>query len=216
MRDAHLGLHVSYRSVVFMQLQLLSSVAAQIVQELVDGIELSGAVMLERSTANTLATLSHISTATGIATPAARSYDGRDWEGVAPLAEQLPFECGGSGCSVDLAAAAPSDGILGNGIFQMRTFGAAPLPSNKTAAQFLMQATFGPTRATVANLTTQLEQQPTEEAIQDWIQAQMALAPSLHREYYRRRVNLRCFFGIFSLTNLTARSSSEAHVCRMY
>jgi hypothetical protein len=74
--------------------------------------------------------------------------------------------------------------------FRVSTFDAAPLPPNKTAAQFLIQATFGPSRATVAGMTAELEADPAG-AIPAWVRDQMALTPSLHREYYRRRTNPR-------------------------
>ena len=54
-------------------------------------------------------------------------------------------------------------------------------------AQFLMQATFGPTRNSLSGLTG-----ITHE---EWVHRQMELPVELHRAYYRQRVNPLSFSG---------------------
>ena len=60
---------------------------------------------------------------------------------------------------------------------------ADPSTKQERDARFLIQSTFGPTLATLAELgyTT----------YDGWIQKQMSLPPSLLRVYYRKRVNPR-------------------------
>jgi cullin-associated NEDD8-dissociated protein 1 len=60
----------------------------------------------------------------------------------------------------------------------------APVPRSKEGdAQFLIQATFGPTRSSLAEL------EATDYS--NWIQTQMDLPVSSHREHYRSRANPR-------------------------
>eukprot|EP00931_Biecheleriopsis_adriatica_P088135 TRINITY_DN62510_c0_g1_i2.p1 TRINITY_DN62510_c0_g1~~TRINITY_DN62510_c0_g1_i2.p1 ORF type:complete len:1491 (+),score=257.69 TRINITY_DN62510_c0_g1_i2:181-4473(+) len=54
------------------------------------------------------------------------------------------------------------------------------LPSESEAAQFLIQATFGPTLKSIDEIGRMTHEQ--------WIARQMSLPASLHREYYRKRV----------------------------
>ena len=67
--------------------------------------------------------------------------------------------------------------------------GGSPSP-NATTARFLMQATFGPTMATIHQLVGEGEQQ-TSDNIKAWLDEQMHLPPTLHRQYYRKRANPR-------------------------
>ena len=68
---------------------------------------------------------------------------------------------------------------------------AAGLGSGSPAvARFLTQATFGPTKATIAALGD-----ASPGSLEAWIAGQMALAPSLHRAYYRQRTTDRFAFG---------------------
>ena len=86
--------------------------------------------------------------------------------------------------------------------------GKTPLDVRKrAAARFLMHTTFGPTRQELTNLTAWLGSASSSpsgagavgsgaagsEAVvfEQWIRAQMALPPSLHRAFYRTRANPR-------------------------
>lgn len=68
---------------------------------------------------------------------------------------------------------------------------------DRAAAQFLMQATFGPTQDTLSSLSSQTQTAETEtgefeHVLEDWIWNQVYnIDPALHREYYRRRANPR-------------------------
>ena len=79
--------------------------------------------------------------------------------------------------------------------------------NERAASNFLTQASFGPTRATIGNLSTQVRQDeastgrrltamtsappPSPPAYIQWILDQMAVEPTLHRAYVRKRVNPR-------------------------
>ena len=54
-----------------------------------------------------------------------------------------------------------------------------------------MQATFGPTRAGVASMAASMQVKGHAAAVLTWIREQMALNATLHRTYYRQRVNAR-------------------------
>ena len=86
--------------------------------------------------------------------------------------------------------------------------GKTPLDVRKrAAARFLIHTTFGPTRQELTNLTAWLGSASSSpsgagavgsgaagsEAVvfEQWIRAQMALPPSLHRAFYRTRANPR-------------------------
>ena len=89
--------------------------------------------------------------------------------------------------------------------------GKTPLDVRKrAAARFLIHTTFGPTRQEVTNLTAWLGSASASSSVaggsgaggsgaggsevavfEQWIRAQMALPPSLHRAFYRTRANPR-------------------------
>ena len=86
--------------------------------------------------------------------------------------------------------------------------GKTPLDVRKrAAARFLMHTTFGPTRQELTNLTAWLGSASSSPSVagavgsgaagseavvfEQWIRAQMALPPSLHRAFYRTRANPR-------------------------
>jgi len=91
--------------------------------------------------------------------------------------------------------------------------GKTPLDVRKrAAARFLIHTTFGPTRQEVTNLTAWLGSASASSSpsvaggsgaegagaggsavavFEQWIRAQMALPPSLHRAFYRKRANPR-------------------------
>eukprot|EP00520_Triparma_pacifica_P008843 CAMPEP_0118639568 /NCGR_PEP_ID=MMETSP0785-20121206/4291_1 /TAXON_ID=91992 /ORGANISM="Bolidomonas pacifica, Strain CCMP 1866" /LENGTH=1677 /DNA_ID=CAMNT_0006530901 /DNA_START=134 /DNA_END=5164 /DNA_ORIENTATION=+ len=108
----------------------------------------------------------------GTKVPAARSYDGEDWEGVQPL--NLIFQCKRNVCRTEI----PNEGS-----FQVRHIGTDHLPTStsSSSARFLNQATFGATKDEIATFKDRTS----------WIRNQVAEAPSSHREYYRERSNFR-------------------------
>ena len=114
-----------------------------------------------------------------------RSYDGHGWEGV--TASDVVFSCLGEVCSANLPAHSafslhayksdePSDVVMRRGRSLQTEL------SNTTIARFLTQATFGPLLEEIHGF---------EGTFQDWIQDQMELPASLHREYFRKRANPR-------------------------
>lgn len=120
----------------------------------------------------------------GSAVPVARSYNGNDWEGSMP--SPLSFSCRNGRCATSLPA-------TGAYTYELRVFNAtaavAPNPA-KVAARFLTQATFGPTRPEIHELTAENSIEETESHIAEWMDSQMEMEPSLHRAYLRRRFNL--------------------------
>ncbi len=130
----------------------------------------------------------------------ARSYGGYQWETLPP--EPLVFEgCddGAAPCTVDLPALGSQKARYR---LDFRRSDAAP-SARVLAARFLMQATFGPTRAAVDALElrgAELAARRLSEgagdawldgALVEWVGAQMGLGPSLLRAYYRERANPR-------------------------
>ena len=117
-------------------------------------------------------------------TPLARSYNGNEWEGTMPL--PVSFDCSsGSTCTAVLPPAPES------GRYELRVFNGTTrraLAPDVAAARFLTQATFGATIAEIRNVTgASLEE--TELRIEQWVQEQMGMEPTLHRVYLRKRTN---------------------------
>lgn len=128
------------------------------------------------STSNTITFMEHKNKrrANGQRVVAARSINGGAWEVVPDLDfPPVNLTCVGSVCDVPN----PLDFVFRTVAVPSRI--AAPTQDGRTA-RFLMQATFGPTLsaiyAGVADTTA-------------WIRDQMALAPTLHRAYWRMRSN---------------------------
>ena len=91
-------------------------------------------------------------------------------------------DAGGDGCSVTLGA--------NSGTHRLQWIEAPSSTSEELASRFLLQATMGPTRPAIRNLTA-LNATSTSDGILQWLSAQMQLPPSLHRAYWRRRANPR-------------------------
>lgn len=130
-------------------------------------------VMLGLSAAGELFTLSYISHEDKFI-PVGRSYDGNSWEMVEPLL--MNFDCTyESWCAVSL----PTDETGGQ--YKLQRFDNTA-SSEAEIQRFLTQASFGPTRDTIIEVTA--------TGIRDWIDSQMSsVAPTSHREYYRKRAN---------------------------
>ena len=119
----------------------------------------------------------------------ARSYDGRAWEGVmpAPIYPDCGPPRGAAGqCFV---TSTPANGAL------YRVDGVeVPKPAPKaTVARLLTQTTFGPSRASIAAFEEQFGGAGGDDAATAaaWVKAQMALPPTLLRQYYRARAGAR-------------------------
>lgn len=111
--------------------------------------------------------------------PVARSYDGHGWERTQG-GTTLDLACdAGVACAVTVPASS---------VYNITLHEAPAVDALQKASRFLVQATFGPTRATLQSVDA-----TTDAGIAKWIDAQIALPPTLHREYFRRRVNPRQF-----------------------
>ena len=133
----------------------------------------AGPQTLPASSPGWLIVLQRISSTDGSATELARSYGGHVWEDLLPSPPGV--ECDAE-CSVTLPAGAQH---------RLNWLKARETTTEERAARFLLQATFGPTRSSVRNFSS--------SAITpgQWLSDQMALPPTLHRAYFRRRANPR-------------------------
>ena len=138
---------------------------------------------LPPSRPDTLLRLQSTSTATGAVVTVGRSYDGHAWEGVPPT--PITFTCYSAGCLMP----APPSGRTYH-VVEVNGTGTPPTAS-QTAARFLTQATFGPTKADIDAFTTTSTTSSSSTTSSAWVAAQMALPPSLHRAHWRRRANPR-------------------------
>lgn len=111
-----------------------------------------------------------------LGTPQARSYDGNDWE----LMQGSSLECSAGRCIVGLSES--NDGGSTRTLL-LRQFEPAAQDADRDNARFLLQASFGPTGDTIADLGAD------PARFQDWVEAQIALPATLHRVFYRQRVN---------------------------
>ena len=111
--------------------------------------------------------------------PVARSYDGHAWERTQGGAT-MDLRCEqGASCVATIAEGTP---------YKIESHDGPSRSAAEQASRFLVQATFGPTRASMEEVDA-----TTTEGVQSWISAQMELPPSLHRVYYRERANPRAF-----------------------
>lgn len=136
--------------------------------------------------------------------PAARSYDGQPWEALyaADGTVQIAVtSCDGAGCTLELPA-------LTEHVYRVDAYtpaaddvaagtGSALELQRRAASRLLLQGTFGPTKAELHNLTARLEAAADAESsvFGDWVDEQMATAPTLHRVYFRARANMRVTAG---------------------
>ena len=104
-----------------------------------------------------------------------RSYNGSWWQ--ESIISPSGFSCSSDGlCTVEV----PND--MGN--FRLTTYNTIKAKTDlEEVSRFLIQATFGPTRAEIESWGS--------NSFKDWIIEQINLPPSLHREYYRKRVSPR-------------------------
>jgi len=148
--------------------------------------------------------------------PAGRSYDGRNWEAVAP--SYLPYFCTHvsvlldgikSHCGVDLPLVYDGELVMHYTIRSIVVDAASMPTTEEEAARFLIQTTFGPTRSEIADFVD------NNISPAQWIRTQMderRTPPSLHRAHYRRRANqrLRPGAGMGSTDTFGIRSPCDA------
>lgn len=150
--------------------------------------------------------------------PCARSYEGYPWEVVVPREGSVLVEVSCTTQEVRCNVTIPHDPF--NVYFIKSTdltakYGPAGLSSqaydDRAASQFFMQATFGPTRSRIANMSSLVQEAEVvgssgqrrklspgadapsrrgQHTYKQWILDQMAVEPTLHRAYLRKHANL--------------------------
>ena len=143
---------------------------------------------LPPSSAGVLRRLLYVSAATDTATPVARSYDGHHWEALANGHPKGIPDVIAQACTDPASTCEASLTAEGNDFYRLEAHNYSPPASSRAtwerdAARFLIQATFGPTRDSIANFSGEA----SDATFRQWIHAQMLEAPSLHRAHYRRR-----------------------------
>lgn len=107
--------------------------------------------------------------------PVARSYSNNNWERVAgPYSQSLSVSCPGSNCDLNV----PSISGLDNGKFYLMAFSHS-LTTRQRNARFLEQVTFGATTSKLNSFSG---------SYANYIKNQMNISPTLHRAYFRERV----------------------------
>lgn len=146
----------------------------------------SGAIEFSISASNRLCTLVLVSADQASFKPVARSYHANDWEAVAGDFATLSFSCSsGSSCITTLPA--PASGTM----YQLKSFIAPQLFREQVdeIARFLEQATFGPTRSSIATFE---QQSNLPRAFANYILDQQTTVPlTSHRATFRRHLNAR-------------------------
>jgi hypothetical protein len=143
--------------------------------------------------------------------PAARSYDGHEWEPMyAPVGQiingsyiaatgaRIAIVCTATTCTLTLPDT-PSGYAYRVEHYNSSVDGLAPLLqaqlNRRKAAKFLIQSTFGPKRDELSALAARLDSSTEEQVFGDWVAEQVALPMSSHRAYYRERLNSRTHSG---------------------
>ena len=115
--------------------------------------------------------------------PVARNY-GDQWETVFPHAYALSAVAGSTDQAMVMAKGE-------KGFYRKRSTSTINASSNRElASRFLMQATFGPSRAGIdnfPNINSNTFGSPGDDSFLDWIDAQIAISPFYHRAYWRER-----------------------------
>ncbi|MFL2833284.1 MAG: DUF1800 family protein [Coraliomargaritaceae bacterium] len=115
--------------------------------------------------------------------PVARNYENQ-WETIFPHAYDLSAVAG----STDQAMVLPTGE---KGFYRKRSTSTINASSNKElASRFLMQATFGPSRAEInsfPNINSNTFGSAGDDSFLNWIDAQIAISPFYHRAHWRER-----------------------------
>jgi len=136
-------------------------------------VNLPGTVELSKSSLNKLCTLVFVSPTDGIKS-VGRSYNANGWESVAGDFNYLSFDCSGSSCLVNLPL--PPLGYK----YSLASYENSITPRDEIA-RFLEQSTFGPKQAEIDAFTNP----------EEWVQSQLALPISSHRQHFREHVRHR-------------------------
>jgi hypothetical protein len=164
--------------------------------QITDGLTIDGDVVydLPLSTTGVLITLSRV--LDGTAFEVGRSYDGLAWEGVMPT--PLNFDCTAtSTCTVTPPIVTDGD------IYRFNVIQVEGRTDEKSLAAFLLQATFGPTRASVAEILAMGTD--VSSSIAAWIDHQLEMPATLHRAYWRQNTN--------APRNVQTRLGGPSHPC---
>ena len=153
--------------------------------DLEDGAELAAETqeILPLSGQDVLTTLTLVRADGGVVV-LGRSYDGNGWEAVLGPDVPLVFDCAAeTTCTVSLPATSSADDI-----YQIRVVNTnEDIPTDELFARFLLQATFGPNRAGIAEMAAMGED--VGSSVDAWLQQQLTLPASLHRAEFRRNNN---------------------------
>ena len=159
--------------------------------------------------------------------PCARSYEGYDWEPVLPRAAGASLVrvvlCDATSCDLAIPEDAEYTYFLQTVDVSAQYVGLSPAQwYDRAAAAFLTQASFGPTRATLRNLSDALQAgspaaslqadavpPPAPAAMAQWVVEQIATPPTLHRAYLRKRAHPRAYLRQVTAAG-RARSACEA------
>ena len=144
-------------------------------------------------------------------TPCARSYERNEWEVVLPRAPGAALvqitSCSRRACTLLIPDDPDYTYIIHTTDVKERhgSVTTANTWHDRSASQLLTQATFGPTRDAIANLSSRLQAgdatsatfgrgaapPPTPPAMTQWVLDQMTAQPTLHRSYIRKHANPR-------------------------
>jgi hypothetical protein len=119
----------------------------------------------------------------GAVIPAARSYDGNIWEVTqGGLGQKVAVVCDQQVGTCEATIPPIFDGST----YRLDTYSGPAITPQQEAAKLLTQVTFGPTKETLLTIDA-----TSDTSAREWVHGQMQLPASLHRHYYRRRVNPR-------------------------
>ena len=163
-----------------------------------------GTASLPASASGELLVLSKISV-TGATVAVARSYDGFAWEKTqGGVNMRHEFSAADLVCDDADACETSIPTTTDGSVYRVNLYSGRTLTSRQAAARLLMQATFGPTTASLQNVDS------SSGSVRDWLSDQMQQPPSLHREYYRQRVNPRRTQSMGPLPSGSVRSACRA------
>jgi cullin-associated NEDD8-dissociated protein 1 len=151
-------------------------------------MSVTSGMILPQSSPNQLLFLQQVSSEC-VVVPVARSYDGRAWEGMMP--KPLEPTCTGVGATSACSVVVPEDQRhLAH--YRVVTFDATAeglaRGSRHAVSRLLRQVTYGPSTAGIDRFLDEYGS-PDTTSVTKWVHDQMAMTPTLTREYYRHRVN---------------------------
>jgi cullin-associated NEDD8-dissociated protein 1 len=139
---------------------------------------------LPRSSPNQLLFLQQVAMDCALVT-VARSYDGRAWEGVMP--QPIEPTCTGEGASSACSITVPANLAFRVVLLDATATGLAR-DSRHAVSRLLRQGTYGPSIAGIEQFLAEYGSTNTS-SVTKWVHDQIAMSPTLSREYYRHRVS---------------------------